>query len=161
MRLAPIPIVDLCFHFFFLTCSVLQPSPPNVSTPLYPSPSFSILPRPLNHSSRSPPISVSVFLFSFYPPLQAHPLSSSIVPLPFFRHVQPTLAGSTPTSLLSSLSPQLPPSTPPFFVYRLFSPPQFFSPTYSYKRANVSLVVVFLSSPWSLGHTGMLMLCMS
>ena len=65
MRLAPIPDVDLCFPFF-ITSPVLLPSPPIISTPLYPSPSFSIpLPLPLNLSSCSPPI--SVFLFSFYP----------------------------------------------------------------------------------------------
>ena len=82
VMLAMIPAVDLCFPFFFLTSPVLLLSPPIVSTPLYPSSSFSIpLPLPLNLSSRSPLISVSVFLFSFYPPLQAHPLSSSIVPI--------------------------------------------------------------------------------
>ncbi|KAI0209346.1 Multidrug and toxin extrusion protein 1 [Lamellibrachia satsuma] len=83
MRLSPIPVADLCFSFF-ITSPVLLPSPPIVSTPLYPSPSFSIpLQLLLNLSSRSPPISVSVFVFSFsfYPPLHAHPLSSSFVPL--------------------------------------------------------------------------------
>ncbi|KAI0241255.1 hypothetical protein LSAT2_031640 [Lamellibrachia satsuma] len=46
-----------------------------------------------------PPISVSVFLISFYPPLHTHLLSSSTVPLPFIPHVQPTLAGSSAASL--------------------------------------------------------------
>ena len=69
VRLALILVDDL-FSPFFITSPVLLPSPPIVSTPLYPSPSFSI-PLPLNLSSRSPPISVSVFFFStpFYPPL--------------------------------------------------------------------------------------------
>ena len=88
VRLALILVIDLCFPFFFITCTIVLPSPPIVSTPLYPSPSFSI-PLPLNLSSCSLPISVSVFLFSFYPPLQAHPVSSSIVPLPFVRHIHP------------------------------------------------------------------------
>ena len=41
--------------------------------------SLSPLRLPSNLSSRSPPISVSVSLFSFYPPISAHPFSSSTV----------------------------------------------------------------------------------
>ena len=39
------------------------------------------------------------------------------------------------TSFLVRLSPQLPPSAPPFFTCRFFSLPQFFSPSYSRKLA--------------------------
>ena len=82
-----------------------------------------LLSRPTspNLFSRSPPISVSVFLFSFYPPLWAHPFSSSTVSLPFFPRVQATLTGSSPASSGNSSSHQPPPSAPLFFASLRFN----------------------------------------
>ena len=50
--------------------------------PLSLAPILHSLPLPSNLSSHSPPISVSVFLFPFYPQLCGHPLSSSTIPFP-------------------------------------------------------------------------------
>ena len=77
--------------------------------------SHPLLPSHSRLYSRSPLISVSVFLFSFYPPLQAHMLSSPIVPFPFFPRLQPTLALSSSILRLSILF------TPAILLTQLFS----------------------------------------
>ena len=64
------------------------------------------------------------------------------------------------TSLLFSLTHQLPPSAPPFFACLFFSLAQFSSPSYSCKLS-CSFSCCFLSSPWSLGRISRLVFCMS